>query len=129
MNLEETRDFFMKDRFATEAAQIEIESISDWNAKCKMVIKDFHRNGLGSVMGGAIFTLADFTFAVATNHNDQNTVTTTSTITYLAGTKGSELYAESILIKNGRTTVAYEINITDDLGKQIAVVMINGMKI
>ena len=33
-----------------------------------MKIEPRHRNAAGIIMGGAIFTLADFAFAVASNH-------------------------------------------------------------
>ena len=34
---------------------------------CEMPIEDIHRNAMGNIMGGAIFTLADFALAIAGN--------------------------------------------------------------
>ena len=43
--------------------------------------------------------------------------------------KGKKLLSESRLIKDGRTTCLYDIDITDELGTKIAFVTISGMKI
>ena len=80
-------------------------------------------------MGGAIFTLADFTFAVASNFNAQQTVSVTSQINYTGMAKGEKLIAEAKVIKDGRSTCLYEIIITDDKETQVAFVTITGMKL
>ena len=48
-----------------------------------MEIKDFHKNALDGVQGGAIFTLADFAFAVASNQDGAATVSLSNNITCL----------------------------------------------
>ena len=128
-DLENAREFFAKDVFATKTTGIVIEDVKECYAKCSLKIDSRHINAMNNVMGGAIFTLADFTFAVASNFNQVPTVTTTSQITYLSGVKGDTLYSESRLIKNGRTTSFYEIEITDNLGTKVALVTESGMKI
>ena len=80
-------------------------------------------------MGGATFTLADYTFAVASNFNQPQTVSVTSQINFIGMAKGTKLISESRLIKDGRSTCLYEIDITDDLGTKIAFVTISGMKL
>ena len=45
---------------------VEIEEVDDGYAKCSLEIQPHHLNAANTVMGGAIFTLADFAFAVAT---------------------------------------------------------------
>ncbi|MBR1568904.1 MAG: PaaI family thioesterase [Lachnospiraceae bacterium] len=125
-DLEEARNYFKDDRFATEASGIIIEAVDDGYAKCSMKIEDRHRNAVNQVMGGAIYTLADFVFAVATNTKEQWTVTTVSQISYIGTVKGDTLYAESRCIKDGRRTCFYEIEIKDDLGNLVAVVSTSG---
>ncbi|MCR5698597.1 MAG: PaaI family thioesterase [Treponemataceae bacterium] len=128
-NLKKAREFFYQDLFSAEAAKIQIDEVGDHYAKCSFEIGRIHQNAYGGVMGGAIFTLADFTFAVASNFNAPQTVSVTSQITYLGMAKGKKLIGESKLIKDGRTTCFYEIDITDDLGTKVAFVSINGMKL
>lgn len=123
--LESTREKFLKDRFAN-MLKIQIDEIGEGYAKCSLKIEDMHINGRGGVQGGAIFTLADYCFGVA---NDGIAVSLTSEISYLAATKGTVLYAEANRLKDGRTTVFYEIKVTDDLGKNIAFVTMTGFKV
>ncbi len=124
-DLDRAREIFRKDRFATEAG-IEIEEVGEKYAKCSFTIEDRHRNAVGGVMGGAIFTLADFVFAVATNLNGPTTVTTVSQISYLGAAKGKRLIGESRLLRDGRNVCFYEIKITDDLGNAVASVSASG---
>ena len=80
-------------------------------------------------MGGAIFTLADYTFAVASNFNAPQTVSVTSQINFIGMAKGKRLVAEASLIKDGRSTCLYEVNVTDEIGTKVAFVTISGMKL
>ena len=77
-------------------------------------------------MGGAIFTLADFAFAVASNWNKPLHVSTTSQITYLGVARGSRLIAQAHRVKEGRSTCYYLVEVTDDLGNAVAHVTASG---
>lgn len=124
--LENARIFFSKDLYATDTTGIVIEEVGEKYAKCSLKLDKKHLNAVGHAMGGVMFTLADFTFAVSTNRNGQTTVTTSSTINFLSSPKGSILYGESKILKDGKTTCFYEINITDNLGNLIAVINTTG---
>lgn len=125
-SLQEAKEYFKKDRFAMVTSGIEIEAVDDGYAKCSMKLDERHCNAVGHVMGGAIFTLADFVFAVATNTKEQVTVTTVSQISYLSAPKGDVLYGESRILKDGKRTCFYEISITDNAGTAVAVVSSSG---
>ncbi len=118
-NLEEARAFFAGDRFATENGAV-IDEIGKNYAVCSMKITPHHLNAAGRVMGGAVFMLADFAFAVASNFGHPADVTTTSQITFLRPSQGKMLYARSQEVRRGRTTVYYETSVTDDTGALIA---------
>ena len=124
--LESAKDFFSKDLYATEATGIVIEEVGKNYAKCSLKIERKHMNAVGHVMGGVMFTLADFVFAISTNRDGQFTVTTSSTINYLSSPKGSILYGQSKLLKDGKTTCFYQIDITDDVGTHVAVINTTG---
>lgn len=128
-DLEKAREFFGQDFYATKATGIVIEEVGDHFARCSFEITRNHQNAYGGVMGGATFTLADYTFAVASNFNQPHTVSVTSQINYIGMAKGTKIIAEAHLIKDGRTTCLYEINITDDLGNKVAFATISGMKL
>ena len=62
MNLSENiKRCFKHDRFAAHS-NIELLTVAPGHATAKMVLHPHHLNGLGTVQGGAIFTLADFMF-------------------------------------------------------------------
>ena len=124
--LEEAREFFANDRYATVATGIVIDEIGENYAKCSLRLTENHLNAVNHVMGGVAYTLADFVFAVSTNFKKPPTVTTVSQISYLASPKGKILYGESKCLKDGKRNCFYEITITDDLGTIVAVVMTSG---
>lgn len=128
-SLQEAIDFFKDDKYAMVTSGIEIVDVADHYAKCSMKIDDRHQNAVGHVMGGAIYTLADFVFAVSTNSPESTTVTTVSQISYLGSPKGDTIIGESTLLKDGRRTCFYRIDIKDNLGNDVAVVNTNGTKI
>ena len=126
--LNEIRERFSKDRFATVNGAY-IEDVSEGYAKCTMQITDNHKNALGAVMGGAIFTLADFTFAVATNWHENTIVSLNASITFLGKAKGKTLIAEAKKVRSGRATCYYIVEITDELGSQVAHMTSNGFAV
>jgi len=125
-DLEEIRSRFSADKFATQAAGAQIDEVSEGFAQCSLTLGDVHRNAAGGVMGGVAFTLADFAFAVAVNAQSMSTVSLTSQITYLSPAKGQRLIAQAHRVRRGRTTCYYTVDITDELGTQVACVTITG---
>lgn len=129
MTLEEARKYFYDDRYAMITTGIEIDEVGENYAKCSLNIEERHMAVGNHVMGGAIYTLADFAFAVASNSGDQITFTTTSSITYLSQPKDMKLIAVCQCIRDGRKTCYFETKITDGLGNMVACVVANGMHI
>ncbi|MBR7188634.1 MAG: PaaI family thioesterase [Clostridia bacterium] len=118
-NLEEARAYFEGDRFAVENGMT-IDALGDDWAECSLTIAPRHRNANGGVMGGAIFTLADFAFAVASNNVHRPTVGQQISINFLSGTRGARLIARARCRKDGRTTCVYNVDVVDDQGRDIA---------
>ncbi len=128
-DLEKARDFFAGDLYATETTGIVIDEVGEHYARCSLEISRKHQNAYGGVMGGATFTLADYTFAVASNFNQPQTVSVTSQINFVGMAKGKKLISQAHLIKDGRSTCLYTIEIADELGTKVAFVTISGMKL
>lgn len=125
--VKEAYEIFKNDRFAIGRCGARIESITENEVICSMDITEEHLNAAGTVMGGAIFTLADFTFAIAANFRKPGvTVTLDSHICYLGIAKGTQLIAKSHCIRQGRSSAFYEIQITDDQNTQVAKVTLTG---
>ena len=127
-SLEEVRKIFENDRFATENGAV-IEEIGDRCATCSLTVTPSHCNAMGAVMGGTYFMLADFAFAVAVNQNSMNCVSLHSAISFLGTPKGEKLIAKATCIKDGRSTVCYRVDVTDELGNMAATVMTTGYRL
>ena len=123
--LEEVREIFSHDRFATENG-MGIEEFRDGYARCSLTIADRHKNAMGGLMGGVPFVLADFAFAVANNHEEMRTVSLSSNIAYVGVARGERLIAEAFCVKNGRSTCYYRIEVKDELENRVAEVTITG---
>ncbi len=119
MELGELQKLYENDRFATNAGCKIIEADSD-KVICELQLHDGLLNAHGSVMGGAIFTLADLAFAVASNLNGVPSVAIESNIRFYSATKGTKLIAKCVTDRDGRNLGHYTVEVTDDLGKKIA---------
>ena len=75
--IDEARAYFSGDRFATENGMT-LDECDENHAVTSLVLGARHRNALGGVMGGAIFTLADFAFAALTNDRERAAVAPSS---------------------------------------------------
>ncbi len=123
--LEEVRKEFESDRYATENGAV-VESFGEKTAVCALTLTSRHRNAMGNVMGAVYFTLADFAFAVATNHEKMSTVSLTSEISFFGQPKDDRLTAEATCVKDGRSTCYYRVDVKDGTGRMCAAVSVTG---
>lgn len=127
-NIDETREFFTGDKFAM-ANGITIDELWEDGCLCSMELRADHRNAVGGVMGGVIFTLGDFAFAVASNNVHMTTVGQQVSISFLSGSRGNRLFARAKCRRDGKTTCVYNIDISDDLGRDVAQFIGTGCKL
>ena len=127
-SLEEAREFFYKDKFAVNTG-IVLDEITEDEAICSLDLTDEHKNAYGGVMGGVIFTLADFAFAVLSNQIHQLTVAQQVDIHYLSAPKGDKLIAKAPCRKSGRTSSIVNVDISDDTGRDVAQFIGTGFKL
>lgn len=121
---EEIHEFFKEDTFAYRQADCRI--VESWvgHGKAEMVLNpDKHFNAQGFVMGGAVFTLADYAFAAATMPGTADAVSLVSTIEFMKSTRGSKLIATCDVDRSGNRVGFYTTEVTDDLGASIAKVV------
>ncbi len=116
---EAIKAFFLKDCFAASVG-IELTDAGDGRSRARLAIGDHHRNGLGLVHGGAIFTLADLAFAAAVNSRGRIAVAIHCSISYLKAAAGEVLFAEAEEVSCGPKIAVYAIRITDGSGEVIA---------
>lgn len=118
--MELIKQFFKKDKFA-EYVGIELLEVEKGRAKCRMKINENHLNGIETVHGGALFTLADFTFAVAANSYGNVTVAINANISFMKAAQSGVLFAEAREISRNPKISTYTINITDKNQELIAI--------
>ena len=126
--IEEARSYFSDDRFATDNG-ITLDELDGEHAVTSLTLEARHRNAFGGVMGGAIFTLADFAFAALTNGRGKVTVAQQVSINYLSAAKGATLTATARYRKNGRSSCVVNVDIVDDTGRDIAQFVGTGFKL
>ena len=126
--IDEAREYFKDDGFAS-ANGIVLEELDDAHALTSVILTHNHRNALGGVMGGAIFTLADFAFAALSNQLHMGTVAQQISINYLSAPKGDRLVAKAMCRKNGRNSCVINVDVTDDTGRDIAQFVGTGFKL
>lgn len=90
-------------------------------AKVEMRFTEDMENMFGMAHGGAIFSLIDAAFEVASNSHGTMAVALNMNINYLATPeKGTLLTAEAKEINRTKKTATYDIRATDDSGKLLA---------
>ena len=86
-----------------------------------MKIEPYHFNGAKTVHGGAIFTLADFAFAVASNSHGTLAMGINTSVSFVkAATKGT-LYAEAREQTLNPKLASYSVHITNDDNDIVAI--------
>jgi acyl-CoA thioesterase len=111
--------FTSEDKFAQHCG-IELLDVQPGWAKTSMKIKPYHINGAKTVHGGAIFTLADFAFAVASNSHGSLAMGINTSVHFVkAATKGT-LYAEAREQSINPKLASYTVLVTDDAGDTVA---------
>ena len=124
MNTETARTFFAKDRYAALTG-IEIVEARTGYCRARLTIEDKHLNAANVVQGGALFTLADLAFAVASNSHGQLALAINVNISFLTSKTSGTLYATATEVGEPKRLGAYDVLITDEQGEIIA--RFNGM--
>lgn len=127
-SIEEAREFFKGDKFATNLG-VSLEKLDEDSCECSLELNDGHENAVGGVMGGVMFTLADFAFAVLSNNLHSPTVAQQVSVNYLSAPKGNKLIARAVCKKNGRSSSIINVDVSDDTGRDIVQFVGTGFKL
>lgn len=127
-NMEEAREYFKKDRFATENG-MHLDELTDEYSVCSVELTDKHKNANGGIMGGVIFTLADLAFAALINQVHMPAVAQQVSINYLNAPKGDKLVATAHIIKNGRSSAVINVHVVDNRERMVAQFVGTGFKL
>jgi len=124
MNTETAKNLFAHDRYAAMTG-VEIVEVKTGYCKARLNIADKHMNAANVVQGGAIFTLADLAFAVASNSHGQLALAINVNISFLKAVSAGALYAVATEVTEPAKLGAYDVLVTDDGGGVVA--RFNGM--
>ncbi len=112
--MKKIKAFFAEGRDFSKNIGIELIEVHYGFAKAKLKITEFHLNQAGVAHGGAIFTLADFAFAVASNSFGKVSLAINTSLSFMhAGKLGDELIAEAKLVDESNRLGTYEVVIAN----------------
>jgi acyl-CoA thioesterase len=114
------KEFLDRDAFVKHCG-IELVSFAPGHAVTRMKIQPLHFNAVGMVQGGAIFTLADYAFAAASNAHGTVAVGINVSITYMKSATSGTLTAEAREVALNPKLASYTVNVTDESNGLIAV--------
>ena len=124
----ETKDFYalLRDRrnrenpFARENGII-ITELTKGHAVVELKVEERHKNPLGTVHGGCIFTICDMVAGSASSSYGHWVTTVDADIHFIRPTRGvTYLRGENREIKAGRNLIVNEISVTDQDGREVA---------
>ena len=118
---EVARRMWADDR-ASQALGMELLEVRSGYARIRMPIRRDMTNGHGICHGGYMFLLADSTFAFACNSHNQRAVAASAEIHFLASAhEGDVLTAEGIELHLAGRSGVYDMRVTDQTGRLVAV--------
>lgn len=119
--MQEMKEFFSTNDLFARHSGIELVDVGPGWAKASMKIEPFHFNGAKTVHGGAIFTLADFAFAVASNSHGILAMGINTSVSFVKAALTGTLYAEAREQSRNPKLASYSVMITDDVGDVVAI--------
>lgn len=120
MDMKSIQNFFNRaDAFARHNGMT-ITEVQEGYARAEMELQPCHLNGARTVHGGALFTLADFAFAAASNSRGQLALSIHSTISIFKGAKAGKLIAEAREVSNSPKLASFEVTIRNEAGDLLA---------
>jgi len=113
------RSYFGGDRFAARSG-IELLEVEEGRALARLAVGGDHLNAAGVVQGGAVFTLADFAFAAASNSRGNVALAIEAHVTFLRAVREGVLLAEAREEWGSRRLSTCTVRVTDEKGELVA---------
>ena len=113
------KQHFDKDEFARMAG-IKLLEAFPGHAVAEMEVTARHLNSVGTLHGGAMFTLADFVFAVASNAHGKIAMAIQTEISFFKAVRFGTITACAREISLHEKLSTYLVEITDETGALVA---------
>lgn len=114
-NKEELADIMGHDAYA-ELTGLEVIMAEPGYVEVRLPVTPKILNGHGMVHGGALFTLADYAAAAASNLHGTPSMATHGAISYLRAVGGGHIIAKAKTVKTGRRMNFMSVEIFDENG-------------
>ncbi|HFB54711.1 MAG TPA: hydroxyphenylacetyl-CoA thioesterase PaaI [Hellea balneolensis] len=107
---------------ASKAMGMELQTIQPGYAEVSMNIREDMVNGHNTAHGGIVFSLADTAFACACNSHNVVNVAASCQINFMRpALLGDVLLAKATELSLGRRSGVYDVHVTNQAGKLVAV--------
>lgn len=117
----EVFEIMMNKDYFSQWLGLEFIAISEGSCQLKFSVKKEMLNGFHSIHGGILFSAADSAFAFACNSHGWATVALECSISYARPAfEGQTLTLTASEINRGKTTGIYEVKITNEENKLVA---------
>ena len=118
--MKKVKEHFKNDHFATSIG-VKIMDLDKGYCKAKMEIESRHLNSVGTVQGGAMFTLADLAFAVASNAHGNVALAISTNMSFVKAVSSGTLFAEAREESINPKISTYHVKVTNEKDELIAI--------
>jgi acyl-CoA thioesterase len=119
-DLDAVRPHIANDPFPT-ANGMQLVELRPGFARTALKIEQRHMNNVGTVHGGAIFTLAAFAFGAAAKTSGKTAFGVSTSLSFSKAARTGTLYAEAREVARSRRISTCTVRVTDDNDQLIAV--------
>ena len=105
---------------------MKLETVREGYAEAVMEITEDSCNAVGTVQGGAIFTLADLAFAGAANSYGDKCVAMSAAVSFIRPGSGKILRAVAREVNKGRRSCVIEVEVRGETEKLVAKIQFTG---
>lgn len=119
-NCGKAEELLGRDAFA-KTAGLEVLQAEPGYAKVRMPVAPHVLNGHGNLHGGAMFTLADYAAAIASNMYGKPTMAINGSISFLNAVRGGYVTAKAQTVKSGRRVTFQMVELFDEDETPVAI--------
>ena len=118
--MEQLKEYINTNDTFGKSNRMKLELVKEGYAEAVMEITENSCNAVGTVQGGAIFTLADMAFAGAANSYGDKCVAMSAAASFIRPGTGKQLRAIARTVSKGRRSCVIETEVRSDEDKLVA---------
>ena len=123
---EELKHFINENDTFGKSNHMQLTEVREGSAEAVMEVTENSCNAVGTVQGGAIFTLADMAFAGASNSFGDKCVAMSAAASFIRPGSGRQLRASAKVISRGRRSCVVEVEVRNGEDKLVAKIQFTG---